>query len=251
LYYIIISYNLEGGNGVRKLVLLITIIFSSTILLRYTIIAACPDNRIVQDYLNKYGEYQKSWDSPQNIIPDKSQNKKNIPSDKKDASLDNDKKDFPKSEKLDPSKDCGKDAVFHNPFNSWYSEPSKYNYNFSQPQSNDLQWNTIEPIENESLTSKASDIKEELVKTKKMLNEVENKAKTQINLEIQKSKSLINEITKDKDLDFKTKKEKISEIKRNLNKTIGMIENSVVEEVKAIVEQQYEKTDLLLGSVNP
>lgn len=209
----------------------------------------------MQDYFNEYEKYQKSWDPPQGIFPDKSkdksQEKMNIPSDKKDTSLDNDKKDFPKNKNIHPSMDYNKDAVFSNPFNGWYFEPSKYNYNFNQPPSNDLQWNIIEPFENESLTSKASDIKEELVKTKRMLSDVENKAKTQINLEIKKSKSLINEITKDKDLDFKTKKEKISEIKRDLSKTIGMIEDSVVEEVKAIVEQQYEKTDLLLGSVNP
>jgi hypothetical protein len=36
-----------------------------------------------------------------------------------------------------------------------------------------------------------------------------------------------------------------------LSKKVKKIEDGVVEEAKAILEQQYEKTDLLLGSVNP
>lgn len=231
--YIVISYNFKGGNSVRKLVLIFTFVFLSTILLRYTTILACPNNRLMQDYLNNY---KKTWNSSPN---------------KKDDSLDKDKKDSPKSKSHNSSMNSKKEEAFVNHFNNWHPQSPKDDYDFGQLSSDNIKWNNIESFENESLISKASDVKKELGKTKKLLNDVENKAKNQINLEIKKSKSLIDEVVQDKDLDFKTKKQKISKIKRNLSKKVKKIEDGVVEEAKAILEQQYEKTDLLLGSVNP
>lgn len=213
----------------RKLVFISTLILVSTILLRYTMISACPNNQIVQDYFNKNQNYKNTWNP-----------------------YGNKKEDSSKIKNENSSANFNNEPVFDYPLDKSFPNPPKNNYNFGQPSLYDMKQNNKNVFfDNSTFTSKASDVKDELEKTKKMLNDVKNKAKAEINNEIKRSKLSIDDIIKDKNMDLETKKEKIYEIKKNLKKKIRKTEDDVVKQVKEIIEQQYEKTDLLLNSVNP